>query len=150
MTKRNPFALVRAQRIRARAERVKAELRARHDASRRGYLSDEINPLPAGTKTPEALVQYENYIPIAVRRAALRANFLARGFAKRPHRRNGRRKGPKTDDTDLARHYFRLIQDYQLSPDEAAQELARALHQAEGVKEKSARVRLRKAIGKLG
>jgi hypothetical protein len=145
----NPFALARAQRIRIRAERLKAELKAGHEAAPEDYLSNEIKPLPAGTKTPEALIHYENYIPIAIRRAALRANYKARGIQKRKHRPNGLSKGPKIDDSDLARHYYRLIQEYRLGPDEAAQELARALHQAEGIEEKSARVRLRKALGKL-
>jgi hypothetical protein len=144
--------LERARAIRERAEQVKAELKAQHDAAPEDYLRDEVRTLPAGTKTPEALVQYENYIPIAVRRAALRANFRVRGLCKsrRPHRPTRRTRGPKIDDTDLARHYYRLIEEYRLSPDEAARELARVLHQAEGIDEKSARVRLRKAVRKLG
>jgi hypothetical protein len=170
----NPFALARAQRILIRAARLKAELRAQHDASTKGFLSDKSTPAnhprsagtekdpirlryhqpvgdpPEAHKTPERMEHYENYIPIAIRRAALRANHKARGIKKRgKHRPNGLSKGPKIDDSDLARHYYRLIQEYRLGPDEAAQELARALHQAEGIEEKSARVRLRKALGKL-
>jgi hypothetical protein len=170
----NPFALARGRRIRAHAARLKAELRAQHDASTKGFLSDKSTPAnhprsagtekdpirlrryhqpvgdpPEAYKTPEGMEHYENYIPIAVRRAALRANYKARGIQKRKHRPNGLSKGPKIDDSDLARHYYRLIKEYRLSPDEAAQELARALHQAEGIEEKSARVRLRKALGKL-
>jgi hypothetical protein len=146
----NPFAAARGARIRARADRLKAELNARHDAPG-DFLSDSAQPLPAGTKTPEALVYYENYIPIAVRRAALRANHKARSFQNqnRKHRTTGRSRGPKVDDTDLARHVHRLIQDG-LDRLEAQRELAAALARAEIIDPKSAQTRVRKALRKLG
>ncbi len=116
------------------------------------YLSANPKPLPAGYKTPAALAHYENYIPVAVRRAALRANHKGRGIAsgRRKHRATGARKGPRIDDTELARHVYRLIQEYLLSRVDAERELAEALRSAEGIDNKSARARIRRAMRKLG
>jgi len=109
------------------------------------------SPLPPGYTTPQALVRYENFIPLAVRRAALRANHLVRGnaSAQRKHRATGGRKGPHIDDTELARHVYRRVREYLLSQIEAERELADALASAECIDKKSARVRIRKALGKL-
>jgi hypothetical protein len=115
------------------------------------YLSETIKPLPRGYKTPDALAHYENYIPVPVRRAALRANHRVRALtAKRKHRTTGKPKGPHVDDTDLARHVYRLIQEYCLSRIEAERRLARALASAEHITEKAAWARVRRAMWKLG
>jgi hypothetical protein len=110
-----------------------------------------VKPLSGGHKVPDALAQYENYIPVAVRQQGLRANYLVRAFRQktRPHRRTGKRKGPQLDDSALARDYRRLIADYHLKPTEAQRRLAQAIHDAEGIELKSALGRMRKAIRRL-
>jgi hypothetical protein len=141
-----------AKEYRRQRELLKAMLQARRVDAPDEYLGEKATPLPAGYKTPKALAHYENYIPVAVRRAALRANHRVRGItsASRKHRATGGRKGPRIDDTDLGRHVFRLVQEYLLSRIEAERELAGALVSAEGVDNKSARARMRRALRRLG
>src|SRR5690242_4706801 len=92
-------------------ELLKLQLQADRIGSPDEFLSAN-QQIPRRAETPAGYEQFENYIPIAVRRAALRANHKARSVQKtRKHRSTGRPRGPKKDDTALARHVHRLMQD---------------------------------------
>lgn len=135
---------------RHRREQLKAELQARHDEALDEYLSaDPLKKPPS--QTPPGYEHFENYIPIAIRRAALVANHKARTVQKtRKHRATGRSRGPKVDDSALARHVHRLMQDYLLERIDAERELAAVLAYAENIELKTARARIRRAMRKLG
>jgi hypothetical protein len=139
----------RARARRIRAELLKTELRARHAMAPDGYLSANPTPLSPGTKTPDELANYENYIPTAVRKAALRANHKVRGFRKRKHRKTGRRRGPQIDDSELAQYCLRLMDEYRLTRIQAEREVADALAEAQSIELKSARARVRRAMRNL-
>lgn len=172
----NPFALARAQGIRIRAERLKAELKAGHEAAREDYLGNEIKPLPAGAKTPKALIRYENYAPIAVRKAALQAEALykAQGIQRhktgrpsgpnstrlagvfltaapdqrpRKHRATGKSRGrPGVGDVGLARAVYVLMKRPGIAKDTAIKALAQWLVKTERVTFKAARERVYRAL----
>jgi hypothetical protein len=77
----NPFALAshaKAARNRIRAEAVKADLQARHAAAPDEWLSASVEPLPAGTETPDAFARYENPLPDDVKEAVIFADAMAK------------------------------------------------------------------------
>lgn len=145
---RNPFAVVRAQRIHTRAARVKQELHAGHEAGAEDYLSSTPTELLAGTKAPGELARYENLLPMKVLRDALDADLLARRFYldNRKHRENHRRRGSHIADGDevLARRVCQMEQQG-IGRTEAMREAANYLNN----EYKVAMARIRRAIKRL-
>jgi len=127
----DPFSLVRERRVRARAEFLKAGWAPRYRLR---------------TKSPE----YDNPIPVAVRRMALRADHLVRAQSQqRKHRSTGRPRGPRRDDQAIAREVRWYESDYLMSRIDAMKLLAGALASAERIEVKSAMARVRRALRKF-
>jgi hypothetical protein len=155
-------------------ELLKAKLWAQRVGTPDEYLAEITTPLPAGYKTPEALAQYENYIPAPVRRAAALADDLARnvgaipgpnstrlagGFITaapdprpRKHRVSvtGKPRGrPSNGDVGLARAVYVLMEQRGIGQAAAIAEIAWWLVKIggpHGLKFKAARDRVYKAL----
>jgi hypothetical protein len=152
-------------------ELLKAKLWAQRVGTPDEYLAEITTPLPAGYETPEALAQYENYIPAPVRRAAALADDLARnvgaipgpnstrlagGFITaapdprpRKHRVSvtGKPRGrPSNGDIGMARAVSTLMKRHGISKDAAIKVLAQWLTKTDGVTSKAARERVYRAL----
>jgi hypothetical protein len=155
-------------------ELLKAKLWAQRVGTPEKYLSENAAPLPPGSKTPEVLAQYENYVPEPVRRAAALADKLAReagiipgpnstrlagGFITaapdprpRKHRVSvtGKPRGrPSNADIGLARAVYVLMERHGISKAAAVVAIAWWLVEIggpHGTKFKAARDRVYKAL----
>jgi hypothetical protein len=88
------YSQANAKEYRRLRELLKARLWAQRVGAPDEYLSDNPKPLPAGYKTPEALAQYEPFLPEAVRRAGERADELVRSQQPHDRRRAGSAVNP--------------------------------------------------------
>jgi len=164
-----------AKEYRRLRELLKARLWAQRAGTPEDYISDEIKPLSAGYETPEALAQYQPFIPEPVRRAAELGDKLAREAAgeapagyttprprrpevwwfidlrrRRKHRVTRGRKGPRIDDADLARAVHKLVAGRGTDRMDAERAVAQSLYEVVNIELKAARARIRRALRKLG
>ena len=140
----DPFALARLRRIRARAEKTKAQLQAHQEEGADEFLSANTCHDSQRVYRPE----YDPPLPIAVRRLALRANHKIRSIQRRRHQRTGRTPGPRRDDQGVAREVLWYERDYGMSRIAAMSLLAEAIAAAESIELKSALARVRRALRK--